>query len=125
MNAKTIPLSRLSRTKALKAKEKKQHDKLIQKKNEYLQQKYGITYDQYQLILLRQNNVCAMPGCNQDFAGGYRKYLDHDHQNHRVRGILCYRCNHRLLGRGLEIPELHLGAYYYLTSEFDGRTITG
>jgi hypothetical protein len=35
------------------------------------------------------------------------------------------RCNHRLLGRGLEDPALHEAAANYLRSTFDGRTLPG
>lgn len=50
-----------------------------------------------------------------------RLYLDHDHKTGRVRGALCFRCNHRLLGRGLEDAALHLAAAEYLKSEYDAR----
>jgi hypothetical protein len=50
--------------------------------------------------------------------------VDHDHKPpHRVRGLLCFRCNHRLLGRGLENAFLHTQAANYLLSDFDGRTL--
>jgi hypothetical protein len=51
-----------------------------------------------------------------------RLYLDHDHVTGRVRGVLCFRCNHRLLGRGLENVALHRSAAEYLDSTFDART---
>ena len=51
-------------------------------------------------------------------------YVDHDHKApHRVRGILCYPCNKRLLGRGLEDPALHRRAAEYLESTFDIRNL--
>ena len=118
-----LSLSTLQRTKAIKERDRKREEKILQKRDQYLKDKYGLTLDQYHAILERQKGYCGMPGCGQDFNGGYRKYVDHDHQTGRVRGILCYRCNHRLLGRGLEIPRLHAGAVAYLTSDFDGRKI--
>jgi len=52
-----------------------------------------------------------------------RLYLDHDHKNGRVRGVLCFRCNHRLLGRGLEDAKLHRDAARYLENTFDARIL--
>ncbi len=51
-----------------------------------------------------------------------RLYLDHDHARGRVRGALCFRCNHRLLGRGLEDWRLHRDAAQYLRSARDYRS---
>jgi len=50
-----------------------------------------------------------------------RRYIDHDHKTHRVRGVLCHRCNYRLLGKGLENPALHEAAASYLGCPFDAR----
>ncbi len=52
-----------------------------------------------------------------------RLYLDHDHKTGRVRGALCFRCNHRLLGRGLEVASIHRVAAVYLESKFDWRKV--
>jgi len=52
-----------------------------------------------------------------------RLYLDHDHKNGRVRGLLCFRDNHRLLGRGLESAELHRRAARYLDGTWDARVL--
>lgn len=63
-------------------------------------------------------------GCCKICLQKRRLYIDHDHKGtHRVRGKLCFRCNHRLLGRGLESPWLHEQAALYLLSDFDGRTL--
>jgi hypothetical protein len=52
-----------------------------------------------------------------------RQYIDHDHKTGRVRGVLCHRCNYRLLGRGLENADLHMKAAFYLDGKFDGRDL--
>lgn len=93
-----------------------------QRRNQLLITKYGITRGQFEKMLLIQRGKCGI--CDRFFYGTRRMFLDHDHKgNHRVRGILCYSCNKRLLGRGLEDPELHERAAAYLRSTFDGRKL--
>lgn len=57
-----------------------------------LKANYGITIDQYNIMLLNQNNCCAI--C-KGIAGGSSKrfHVDHDHQTGAIRGLLCYKCN--------------------------------
>lgn len=60
-----------------------------------MKSKYGMTIDQYNMLLLRQKGVCAICGAvpvlrNLD--------VDHSHENGAVRGLLCLRCNSYLLG---------------------------
>ena len=51
-----------------------------------------------------------------------RRYIDHDHKTGRVRGVLCFTCNYRLLGKGaLNEASLHLAAFTYLRDPFDAR----
>ncbi len=51
--------------------------------------KYGITLDEYKLLLVGQNNVCAI--CKKP---SYRNLaVDHCHNSERVRGLLCDPCN--------------------------------
>lgn len=54
---------------------------------------YGITKEQYNLILNKQNNKCAI--CEIDFSLLTLRqiHLDHNHETGKVRGILCYKCN--------------------------------
>jgi hypothetical protein len=85
-----------------------------------LWKRYGITLKQYDRMLKRQGGKCAI--CRNP-PKTMRLATDHDHTTKRVRGLLCMRCNYRLLGRGLESPFLHRQAAKYLTSRFDGRKI--
>lgn len=58
---------------------------------------YGITTDEYQKLLDKQNGVCAI--CNKEEKaksnGGYTKSLavDHCHTTGKIRGLLCQDCN--------------------------------
>lgn len=90
-------------------------------RDRYLRRTYGLTEWQYRRILRRQCGGCAI--CGRKPKPGRNLHVDHDHKTWRVRGALCLRCNYRLLGRGLERPELHESAAGYLRSSFDGRLL--
>ncbi len=63
--------------------------------------------------LAAQKNRCAI--CDLVFkAGGlHGPHVDHDHDVHRLRGLLCFRCN-LLLGYAEDDPELLKRAAAYL-----------
>jgi hypothetical protein len=50
---------------------------------------YGITEEQYDAMILSQDNVCAI--CNKP--SHKTLHIDHDHVTGRVRGLLCSGCN--------------------------------
>jgi hypothetical protein len=61
---------------------------------------YGLTQEQFDLILTAQNYACAM--CHEPFAAGQLIHVDHDHACCRgknrscgecIRGLLCHTCN--------------------------------
>ena len=67
----------------------------------YLQRTYGITLAQYEELLALQGGVCAIcksPPKKQALG------VDHDHKSGYVRGLLCFRCNHKLLPPSGEDP---------------------
>lgn len=59
--------------------------------------KYGITDEQYQVMLQEQNGVCAI--CKQISKRKDRIInlsIDHNHKTGRIRGLLCTQCNQGL-----------------------------
>lgn len=60
-------------------------------KNRAFKYKYGITIDEYEKLLLKQNNECAI--CFRQFNERIRPDVDHHHGSKKVRGILCHTCN--------------------------------
>ncbi|MGH7974764.1 MAG: endonuclease VII domain-containing protein [bacterium] len=65
-----------------------------------LKYKYGITFDQYNTLVKKQNKKCAI--CFDDNS----LCVDHNHKTGKVRGLLCKSCNSRLgwfEGRKLQI----------------------
>lgn len=82
------------------------------KRNYMIKYTYGITPEQYQELLEKQNHCCAICGRHEtEFA---RKLaVDHDHNTSEIFGLLCQTCNHVLVGKHRE-PELFLKASKYL-----------
>ena len=65
-------------------------------KNQKLKKAYGITLKDYNELLSKQNNRCAI--CNINNNGKYRKKerafaVDHCHSTNKIRGLLCSDCN--------------------------------
>lgn len=87
------------KTPHLRAK-RKQWNKEIQ-----LRRKYGISVEQYELMVRRQNSVCAI--CSNPCNRYGRLCVDHDHATGKIRGLLCNNCNRALglIHDSLEIAE--------------------
>lgn len=56
-----------------------------------LRNRYGISKDEYDAILLNQDGVCKI--CREFKPGPKSMHVDHCHSSGKVRGILCSRCN--------------------------------
>jgi hypothetical protein len=62
-----------------------------------LRKTYGITAEEYQAMIVAQNNKCAI--CHVEFVGvkeepkSQRPHVDHNHDTRWVRGLLCSNCN--------------------------------
>lgn len=76
----------------------------------WLVKKYGLTLDQFDALLARQDGRCAI--C-RDESNGRMWHVDHDHNTGAVRGILCDKCN-RGLGHYDEDAALLIKAAEYL-----------
>ena len=65
-------------------------------KNSKLKRAYGITFDEYEELLSKQDKKCAI--CGIDNNGKYRNTprafaVDHCHTTGKIRGLLCSDCN--------------------------------
>lgn len=57
-----------------------------------IKRKFGMTPEDYEAMLERQNGCCAI--CRTDEPGGRGKWhIDHCHETNEVRGLLCQSCN--------------------------------
>lgn len=76
-----------------------------------LRQEFDMTPDEYAELLAAQDGRCAicmaMPRTR-------RLAVDHDHKTGEVRGLLCTRCNHKVLGAARENPSILRRAAEYL-----------
>lgn len=62
------------------------------KRAKYFKKTYGITMEDYELKLSRQNGLCGI--CKTDKPGGRGNFhVDHCHKTGVVRGLLCMACN--------------------------------
>ena len=77
-----------------KKRVKENHDPVAYR-NAELQRRYGITQQDYEVMIAEQNNQCAI--CNTTEPGGRhdRGYfvVDHCHTTGKVRKLLCHNCN--------------------------------
>lgn len=80
-------------------------------RNKYLLKKYGITLADYNDILNAQNGRCAICLCKPRTKN---LAVDHNHGTGEVRGLLCYRCNHGLLGHAHDSEEMLERALEYV-----------
>jgi phage FluMu protein Com len=64
-------------------------------RNKNLMHAYGITLKDFNDLLLKQGNRCAI--CNNFFDWiSYKPELDHNHVTKEIRGILCRKCNRQI-----------------------------
>lgn len=81
----------------------------IEKPTYYLK-KYGMSKDDYAILLKKQNGGCAI--CSRE-EKGRRLAVDHCHSSGKVRGLLCAACN-TTLGKFNDDYELLEKAVLYL-----------
>lgn len=55
---------------------------------------YGITKSDYDEL-----DLGHCPICTRVWSDAVRPVVDHDHKSGEIRGILCFYCNHRVVGR--------------------------
>lgn len=55
---------------------------------------YGLSKEDYDAL-----DLGHCPICNRVWSDTVRPVVDHSHKTLEVRGILCFYCNHRVVGR--------------------------
>ena len=70
-----------------------QEERYIRNRNTKLKRAYGITHDDYLLMLEQQNYKCACCGVDNKDSGAKGLVVDHNHTTGEVRQLLCSSCN--------------------------------
>jgi hypothetical protein len=83
---------------------------------------FSLTTEQYESMLLEQNNKCKICGIDRsdvkkDFA------VDHCHKTQKIRGLLCSNCNTGIGFLNDDISILRKAIKYLLTSKKKTRQI--
>lgn len=100
----------IKQTTEYNRKNKENRKKIIRKN--HLIKTFGITPNDYNLILKSQNGVCLIcRGLQKNTS--INLAVDHCHVTGKVRGLLCDSCNNGL-GRFKDNPELLIKAAEYL-----------
>lgn len=69
------------------------NDKRKAKSRRSLLRRYGLTLDDYEALLLKQNGRCKICGTPTSGRVSGVFLVDHNHSTGEVRGLLCSRCN--------------------------------
>ncbi len=119
--AKTLKTSR----KDFEAKTRWNRENREYRAHKYIEKKYGITFEQYEEMLLAQGNACALNPTHVEpeyykskvgRRGGFW-HIDHDHLTGKIRGILCRTCNTAIGALGDDVQGLTLALNYLKKAE--------
>lgn len=88
---------------------RKNHQYKERTRNYQLNKWYGISTEDYNKLLLEQNNRCKI--CDE--YATKRLHVDHDRLTNRVRGLLCSNCN-SMLGMAKDSEKTLIEAINYL-----------
>lgn len=89
--------------------------KVIERPNR-LKYKYGITSEDFSVMLGSQMNLCKICKCSMSMTSKNSNHchIDHDHKTGKVRGLLCQSCNQGL-GQFKDNPDYLKSAIIYLS----------
>jgi hypothetical protein len=78
-----------------------------------IKKRYGLTFEEYELLHDLQGGVCAICGEKQKDKRGTRLVVDHCHKTKRIRGLLCNKCN-RAIGLLRDNSQIISQAHNYV-----------
>lgn len=92
--SRTYNPERSKKYRESKSESQKRKDSIVKRKS-FLKTKYGITIEEYQIMLESQQNKCAI--CERH-GSTLQKTLcvDHNHVTGKIRGLVCSPCNRTL-----------------------------
>jgi hypothetical protein len=86
----------------------------LRKRRALLKHRYGITLEEFNALLAKQNSRCAICCLSDNVVW----HIDHCHVSGKFRGVLCSQCN-KGLGHFKDSLILLLAAVKYLEEETD------
>lgn len=99
--------------KAEDIRTRKTPKEILRQRNKWLRTTYGITVQEYNRLFQIQGGMCAI--CKKHQSELKQSFhVDHDHTTMKVRGLLCFNCNSRLLPVIEHYSELFEAAKTYL-----------
>lgn len=78
-----------------------------------IERTYDLTAAQYEALLVAQGGKCAICRARPK---SKRLAVDHDHGTSLVRGLLCSRCNHDLMGSAWDSMAMALALWHYMNT---------
>ena len=81
-------------------------------KRQHLKSKFGLALNEFEEMFSAQEKRCAI--CHSDVSRGQGWHVDHDHQDGRIRGILCHFCNLAIGHFRDDVPNLTKAINYLL-----------
>lgn len=90
-------------------------------RDKYYRKRFNLSLEEYNNLLTAQRDCCAV--CMQSTSSfNKRLAVDHNHKTGEVRGLLCFRCNHFVVGKYTD-PALLYAAARYLTGPHTGKFV--
>lgn len=78
-----------------------------------IEKTYGLTAADYDALLRAQDGRCAICRARPK---SKRLAVDHDHKTGAVRGLLCSRCNHDLMGSAWDSMAMASALWHYMNT---------
>ena len=98
------------------------NEKSLEKRTErgrrHKYKKYGLTPEGYNILLMGQQNKCAICGSEETRSTSHELSVDHNHTTGKIRGLLCNNCNRGIGLLGDNIDNISR-AYLYLKKSED------
>lgn len=96
---------------------RKRNKNPVRERHYSLRKKYGITPEQYQNLVNKQNGLCAICKTAAIENIGGALFVDHCHKSSLIRGLLCHQCNIGL-GSFKDCTDLLYSAIEYLNGSY-------
>ena len=87
--------------------------------NAMMKKNYGITLEEYDAMVEKQDGKCAICETTKPKGNGARFHIDHSHKTGKVRGLLCSPCN-LALGKFKDDIAILQSAIEYLRDHANG-----